>query len=106
MEKEIIEQALKSWKKIGEVVEFIPYGSGHINDTFLVTTKEKQYILQRINTNTFRDVDGLMSNIDKVTSFLREKTLEEGKDADREAMSVVRCDDGERYTRDDRSSNG
>ena len=42
MEKEIIEQALKSWKKIGEVVEFIPYGSGHINDTFLVTTKEKQ----------------------------------------------------------------
>lgn len=104
MEKEIIEQALKFWKKIGEVVEFIPYGSGHINDTFLVTTREKQYILQRINTNTFRDVDGLMSNIDEVTSFLREKTLEEGKDADREAMSVVRCDDEARYTRDDQGN--
>lgn len=69
-----------------------------------MTTKEKQYILQRINTNTFRDVDGLMSNIDEVTSFLREKTLEEGKDADREAMSVVRCDDGARYTRDDQGN--
>ena len=67
MEKEIIEQALKSWKKIGEVVEFIPYGSGHINDTFRLEVKEdgkeKLYILQRMNKDIFKNQKELMDNI-------------------------------------------
>ena len=39
-----------------------PYGSGHINDTFLVVA-DKRYILQRMNTSIFPDPDGLMKNI-------------------------------------------
>lgn len=26
-----------------------PYGNGHINETYLVTTGEKRFILQRVN---------------------------------------------------------
>ena len=48
----------------GEVVSAERYGSGHINDTRLVITKtengEKQYILQKINKNVFKDPATLM----------------------------------------------
>ncbi len=34
------------------------YGNGHINDTYC--TEEPRYILQRINTNVFKNPDELM----------------------------------------------
>lgn len=49
------------------------YGSGHINDTFLVETKRGvRYILQRVNTDIF-DVALLKNNIIRVTQFLKAK---------------------------------
>jgi hypothetical protein len=49
-------------------------GSGHINDTFLVTTRgNKKYILQRINHSVFQDVPGLMNNILRVTTHIHQK---------------------------------
>ena len=47
------------------------YGNGHINDTFLVEPGD--YILQRINTNIFKNPDELMKNIENVTEFIKEK---------------------------------
>ncbi|WKN42793.1 phosphotransferase enzyme family protein [Tunicatimonas pelagia] len=45
-----------------------PFGSGHINDTFLLThLSGERYLLQRINHQVFKDVAGLMINIDQVT---------------------------------------
>lgn len=62
MEKEYIASqfALK-----GKVAELIPYGNGHINDTYLVTTatengEKTSYILQRINTSIFKEPEKLM----------------------------------------------
>ena len=41
---------LKAFKFDGEAVSKEPYGSGHINSTFLVVTDTgKRYILQKIN---------------------------------------------------------
>ena len=37
----------------GEYKSGIPYGSGHINDTYKIEYTEGMYILQRINTNIF-----------------------------------------------------
>ena len=55
-------------------ISVIPYGNGHINDTFLVQTKGKikvkQYILQRINHRVFKNVEGLMNNIEIVTAYV------------------------------------
>lgn len=37
--------------------------SGHINDTFLITTLlDTKYVLQRINTTVFKDVENVVSN--------------------------------------------
>ena len=51
----------------GKVLSVEPYGEGHINLTLLVTTDERRYILQKMNTNVFPDTDGLMANICGVT---------------------------------------
>ena len=62
-----------------------PFGCGHINSTFAVyfsreTKPPVRYILQAINTSIFKDPYGLMENIEGVTSHLRKKLIEQGKD--------------------------
>ena len=78
----------------GETVTYCErYGSGHINDTFLVIVKEddaeKKYILQRMNHEIFKDVDGLMNNVSGVTAYLREIIIKEGGDPERETLNLV-----------------
>lgn len=48
----------------------IPFGSGHINDTYKVETNNGPVILQKINTDIFKDPDSMMENIRKVTEHL------------------------------------
>jgi thiamine kinase-like enzyme len=52
-------------------------GSGHINDTFRITTEDPRisYVLQRINANVFKDIPGLMENIGIVTRHIENKIL-------------------------------
>ena len=52
-----------------------PFGDGLINDTYLVKTpgSEPDYILQRVNHDVFRDVEGLHRNIEIITSHIRQK---------------------------------
>ena len=60
-----MKNVLANFKIDGEFVSCVPYGEGHINDTYLVTFKNDPiglYILQRINHNIFKDVKGLMNN--------------------------------------------
>lgn len=78
----------------GETVTYCErYGSGHINDTFLVIVKEgdaeKKYILQRMNHEIFKDVDGLMNNVSGVTAYLRDIIIKEGGDPERETLNLV-----------------
>lgn len=58
----------------GEFVSAIPTGSGHINDSYLVTFMAQRmpvnYILQRINHHIFTDPAALMQNIQRVTQHL------------------------------------
>ncbi len=56
------------------------FGSGHINETYLVSTNSALYILQSLNTQVFKNYEGVIDNIAKVTSFQKEKYLKEGKD--------------------------
>ena len=96
--------ALRAWGKLGGIERVSPFGSGHINDTYLVEGAGGRYILQRINTNTFQDVDGLMQNIRLVTEFITEQTRQAGGDVGRESMRVIPCDDGRLYHRDEEGS--
>ena len=84
---------LTAWKWNGSVSEPIPYGEGHINQTYAITVTSvqgaKRYILQKINTNTFKDPAGLMENVCGVTDFLREKAKRRGADPARATLHVV-----------------
>lgn len=82
-------------------VETAPYGSGLINKTYIIES-QPSYILQRINTDIFKDPEGLMENIQNVTDFLRKKIIAEGGDPDRETLTVIPTVDGKScYKADD-----
>ena len=59
----------------GEILDIAPYGEGHINLTLLVTTTEKRYIMQKMNTRIFNDPDSLMKSICMVTEHLRSRGI-------------------------------
>jgi len=55
----------------GLVISCTRYGSGHINETYLVVTSRPHlYILQKMSTQAFKDVPGLMENVIAVTRYL------------------------------------
>ena len=49
-----------------------PFGSGLINNTWLITDKGKDYILQRINDNVFKNPPDIASNIRLIDEYLEE----------------------------------
>ena len=86
-------EAIKQFQIQGDVLYIEPYGEGHINVTTLVTTTEKRYILQKMNTKIFPDSDGLMRNICSVTEHLASRGIE--------TLTVVKTKAGESYLKGD-----
>ena len=88
----------------GIPVSVKPLGDGLINDTYKVTTAGEDtpdYVLQRINTDIFTDVDMLQRNIIGVTGHIRRKLREAGEtDLSRKTLTVVMADDGKAYRRE------
>jgi Ser/Thr protein kinase RdoA (MazF antagonist) len=87
-------EVVKRFRAWGDFVEAIPYGSGHINDTFKVTFNmagaSVHYLLQRINHQIFKDPRALMENIVRVTNHVRSKLTEAGlTDVTRHSLCVV-----------------
>ena len=88
----------------GTVSDIRPLGNGLINDTYKVTTGEADapdYVLQRVNTTVFTDVDMLMDNIAAVTRHIRKK-LEAANvtDIDRKVLRFIAADGGKLYHRE------
>ena len=54
----------------GAVESVAPFGSGHINETFLVTTARTDYVVQRINRAIFSDPQMLADNVETVARHL------------------------------------
>ena len=103
--EETLSESLTGFDFGGQIVGAVRYGKGHINDTFCVYTQDEagdcvRFILQRINTNTFTDPDGLMENIVGVTDYLRGIIEKNGGDTARETMTVQRTKEGKNYYRD------
>jgi hypothetical protein len=92
------------------------FGSGHINDTFLVKTfgknqrrdggtESKKYILQRKNGNIFKNIPGLIKNMEVATEHIRKK-LRQQQDAypNRGVLTMIPCNDGEYYYLDNENN--
>lgn len=96
-----LNQVLSTFKIKGEVISATPYGNGHINHTHLIVTKDanrkvRRYILQGINGHVFKNAEALMSNIEKVTSFLRKRTTDK-----RSVMRLVGNENGRGFMVDE-----
>ncbi|MCR5323842.1 MAG: aminoglycoside phosphotransferase family protein [Lachnospiraceae bacterium] len=97
-------EALEAFGLPGRIISCEKYGNGHINDTFLVITEkdgaEKRYILQRMNTDVFKDPEMLMRNVVLVTDFLKEKIRSRGGDVERETLNPLCISEGKAYYKD------
>ncbi len=98
---------LKTWQVVKNFAidedpsDISPLGAGHINDTFVIDTKVgKKFCLQRVNHHVFRDVPGMMENIQRVTAHLQSKVAARGGDVFREALTLVPALDGAAYHQD------
>ena len=97
-----VENIVYAFEVEGKVVEYVPFGNGHINETKLVTMDNGvQYVLQRINKNVFKRPDLLMENYVGVTSFIRKKIEAAGGDPLREVLNAIPAKDGKPFTIDE-----
>lgn len=103
--EKLLNEALAAYDFGGQLVGAVRYGSGHINDTFVVHTQPgedpcRRFILQRISSAAFKHPDEVIANIVGVTSFLGEKIKEAGGNPARETMSVWATKSGENFYTD------
>jgi Phosphotransferase enzyme family len=87
----------------GQAVDFVPYGNGHINDTYLVTCNgagaPARYILQHINRHVFHAPAALMQNIERVTAHLATQ-FAGAPDGDRRSLKLIPVRDGRNWYED------
>lgn len=96
------DEAIAHFKYEGTMVYDEVYGSGHINDTFLLKFEIAEMgrikvILQRMNKEIFTKPEELMENIVGVTSHLKKKIIENGGDPERETLNLIPTVDGKPY---------
>ena len=90
----------------GDITSITQITKGYINRTYRVETLSDtghvhKYVLQRINTNVFPDVDGLMENFKLTTDHLHGKFLLPGHTKKGSVQMVRSTKDGRAYLRDD-----
>ncbi len=102
---ENIKFILEKFNFSGRLIECKLFGSGHINKTYIAVYDDngiiKKYVVQRVNTNVFKNIDELMDNVFAVTSYLRKIIIENGGDPERETLHYIKTIDGEKYYRYD-----
>jgi len=94
-----VKEAAAQFEIPGQLAAPEPYGSGHIHDTFLLRAEDRgrsaRYILQRINTDVFRDPAALMDNLARICAHLRQSLERERvRDPERRHLSLVRTRTG------------
>jgi Ser/Thr protein kinase RdoA (MazF antagonist) len=86
----------------GRILDVREYGSGNLNDTYLVTldaAQERHFILQRVNTHVFPRPEWIMLNIRTFTEHVHERLRDEPTDAERRwaVPRVFPARDGQDY---------
>ena len=100
-----IAEVIANFQFNGRLVRGCAYGSGHINDTYLLVFEiagmgSIKVILQRMNKEVFANPVELMENVMGVTAHLRQKIIEKGGDPERETLNVIPAYNGKPYYRD------
>ncbi|TYQ28618.1 aminoglycoside phosphotransferase family protein [Pseudanabaena sp. UWO311] len=83
-----------------QVADIQPFGSGNINDTFLVSLQEAEtysFILQRINTKVFREPKLVMQNMRTYANHVRDRIQDSPLDRRWDVPQVLQTQQGEDY---------
>ena len=95
-EQKIANEIAKKFNLPGKIISCINFGSGHINNTFLLEMADgcenRKYILQAINTNVFKNICAVMENIDRVTAHIKESASDGEK-----IINFLKSEDGHTY---------
>ncbi len=86
----------------GETHSVVPFGSGHINDSYRATPLaggSEGYVLQRINHRIFTDVPALMQNMLAITTHVR-KRLTRGDQGSFTLPELIEARQGGYFVRD------
>ena len=82
-------------------VSSTPFGSGHINSTFLIALDNgEHYVLQKINTYVFKNPEKLMDNVFEVTNFIAKALENAGEDVSRGTLSFIKAKNGKKFYAD------
>ncbi len=94
----------EQFKIYGDYVVAVPFGSGHINDTYQVTYDQGgvrlHYTLQRINHNVFQNPAQVMENIDRVTRHVLHKIRSTGQETYKRTIRLLESRAGLPYVQD------
>ncbi len=74
---------------------------GLINSTYLVPCGKNNYIIQRINTDVFKNPEKVMENIVSVTHFLRKRLRERDRDPERGTLHFAPAKTGKYWHSDE-----
>lgn len=86
----MLNRVLGNFKIEQKTYQFREITQGYINDTYLVMDQSGPlYILQRVNRNVFKDIKGLMGNIENAFSYLI--------DRDYTPIALLKTQDGAAY---------
>jgi hypothetical protein len=101
----LLTEILPDFAVYGECIDIAPFGSGHINNTFISRWDQAgtvlRYTHQRINEKVFVRPDQVMMNINRVTGHIGEKLAAcDVKDRGRRVLTVVPSRSGDPWVRD------
>lgn len=101
-----LQHIIESFAIHGEVTGVKQINKGYINRTYKISTLSKKgnvhkYLLQRINTNVFPDVQALMENFELTTHHLHDKLELPGKHSRGTVHTVIPLKKGGSFLTDD-----
>lgn len=102
LKKYNLENISSFFKLEGSFLNSSIHTSGHINDTFVLTFKNVEgiltkYILQKINTNIFKNPEELMENIKNITEHISKKLEKEGLDSSKGTLTIVQTKNNKNF---------
>lgn len=102
--QERLVKSLGDFSIAGKFVSLEELKRGHIHNTFVSTWEQDgvavRYVHQQINRSIFRDVEGLMNNIERVTGHIRSKIEASGNVPGDTTLSIIPAGDGRLYLED------
>ena len=93
-----LKEIIQEFQFSGDFINLLENNQGNINKTYILlfhdNNKERKYLLQKINSNVFREPYLVMKNIELVTSHIRHK-LEENKDNIHQTLNIIKTKEEE-----------